>query len=75
MIKKFDMYFEKGTDTNVGYVKRMTDSPIPKKTEHSYSKAKKLLTLTFSAQKDNPDSLHALNILLGLNVYNFASHY
>lgn len=41
VIEKFDMYFQKGTDTNVGYVKRMTDPPIPKKSEHSYSKAKK----------------------------------
>lgn len=41
VIEKFDVYFQKGTDTNVGYVKRMTDPPIPKKSEHSYSKAKK----------------------------------
>lgn len=27
VIEKFDMYYQKGTDTNVGYVKRMTDPP------------------------------------------------
>lgn len=44
---KFEMYFQRKTDSEVGYVKGMNNPPLPKpdtekkKKEHSYSKARK----------------------------------
>ena len=44
--EKFELYFQRGTETETGYQKGMSDLPLPqcsrrKREEHSYSKHKK----------------------------------
>lgn len=76
---KFEMYFQRKTDSEVGYVKGMNNPPLPKpdteKKKRTFVQQSAQVTYLSAARTDNLDVPHASNRLVELTFYITVFHY